>query len=132
MSFPIFDYNSKIEEMIHKGNDPIKLLRDIQSVVGAGSLPEYLIRYVARTMQKGTDSIAIHPSSTIENYTDAEGLSKARIERTKGFMGQVRRDFPNALHHFKIFFNKQNKARLFYKFNGNISFVQNVKNARRV
>jgi hypothetical protein len=54
---------------------------------------------------------------------------KVKIERTKGLFGQVKRDFPDAVHHFKIFFNDKNKARVIYKFNGNISFVKNVKNA---
>jgi hypothetical protein len=132
MSFPMFDYDDGLDSIIHESNDPIETLRRLQSKIGSGSLPEYLIRYVQRTMPKGRDSIAIHRSGTIENYKESDGLSKERIERTKGFMGQVRRDFPEALHHFKIFFNKKNKARLFYKFNGNISFVQNVKHARRI
>jgi hypothetical protein len=132
MSFPMFDYDEGLDSIIRETNNPIETLRRLQAKIGSGSLPEYLIRYVQRTLPKGSDSIAIHRSATIENYKDSDGLSKDRIERAKGFMGQVRRDFPDALHHFKIFFNRKNKARLFYKFNGNITFIQNMKNARRV
>jgi hypothetical protein len=78
-------------------------------------------------MPGGPTSVAVHPSSTIENYTDRDGLNKETIERKKGFFGQTHRDFPDALHHLKIFFNGVGKARLFYKFNGSISFIKNLK-----
>jgi len=35
--------------------------------------------------------------------------------------------FPLAVHHIKIFYNAQNKARLFYKFDGSIQFIKNIK-----
>jgi len=54
---------------------------------------------------------------------------KVKIERSKGLFGQVTRDHPDAIHHFKIFFNSRGKARLIYKFSGNITFIKNVKNA---
>ena len=129
MSFPIFDYTPEIEDIMHKDGAPIDKLRALQKAIGADRLPEYLIRYISRTMAKGRDSIAIHKSDSIEGYKDKEGLSKERIERKKGFMGQLRRDFPNALHHFKIFYNGKNKARLFYRFSGSISFIENLKHA---
>ena len=80
-------------------------------------------------MPNGAQAVAVHPSATIENYTDKEGLNKELIERSKGFFGQTHRDFPQALHHLKIFFNAANKARVFYKFNGSISFIKNLKHA---
>jgi hypothetical protein len=52
-----------------------------------------------------------------------------KIERKKGLFGQAKRDAPDALHHFKVFFNDHGKARLVYRFNGNITFLKNVKHA---
>jgi hypothetical protein len=129
MSFPIFDYNSSVDEKIRAINDPIEALRKLQSLVGTGSLPEYLIRYVQKMMPAGPDSIAFHPAGNVGNMKDAD---KVKIARTKGLMGQVRRDFPDAIHHFKIFYNDKDQARLIYKFVGSISFIQNVKHARRI
>ncbi|WP_146689571.1 Z1 domain-containing protein [Bradyrhizobium canariense] len=127
MSFPIFDYSPEIELIIKQTNDPLVCLKQLQHKIGSDSLPDYLIRYVQRILPNGPSSIAVHPSSTIEHMKDAD---KVKIERTKGLFGQVRRDFPDAVHHFKIFFNGQNKARVIYKFDGNISFLKNAKNAR--
>lgn len=127
MSFPIFDYSPDVDRIIQESNDPLACLKKLQDRIGSDSLPEYLIRYVQRILPKGPDSVAFHSSSTIEHMKDAD---KVKIERTKGLFGQVKREFPDAVHHFKIFFNSKNKARVIYKFNGNISFVKNVKNAR--
>jgi Z1 domain/Type III restriction enzyme, res subunit len=129
MSFPIFDYSPKIERIIKESNDPLACLKQLQLVIGSDSLPDYLIRYVQRILPNGPNSIAFHPSSPISGMKDAD---QEKIERTKGLFGQVKRHFPDAVHHFKIFFNNKNKARVIYKFNGNISFVKNVKNARRI
>ena len=35
--------------------------------------------------------------------------------------------FPNALHHIKVFYNDQGKARFFYKYEGSIQFVKNTR-----
>ncbi|MBI5261081.1 MAG: DEAD/DEAH box helicase family protein [Bradyrhizobium sp.] len=126
MSFPIFDYSPELERIIHGSNDPLATLRQLQTKIGSDALPDYLIRYVQRVLPNGPGSIALHPSSTIERMKDAD---REQIERTKGLFGQAKRDFPDATHHFKIFYNAQNKARLIYRFNGNISFLKNVKNA---
>jgi hypothetical protein len=126
MSFPIFDYSDDIETITQGSNDPLASLRRLQAKIGNDALPDYLIQYVQRILPNGPNSIALHSSSTIEKMKDAD---KIKIERTKGLFGQVQRDFPDAVHHFKIFFNDKNKARVIYKFNGNISFLKNAKHA---
>jgi hypothetical protein len=127
MSFPIFDYSSDIENIV-QSNDPIEGLRKLQNRIGTDSLPDYLIEYVKRFLPNGPASVALHGSSTIENMKDA-ATNQEKIERTKGLFGQVTRNNPNALHHFKIFYNAKQKARLIYKFSGNITFIKNQKNA---
>jgi hypothetical protein len=127
MSFPIFDYAADIESIM-QSNDPIEGLRKLQARIGTDSLPDYLIEYVLRFLPSGPASVALHESSTIENMKDA-ATNQEKIERTKGLFGQVTRNHPNALHHFKVFYNAKQKARLIYKFSGNITFIKNTKNA---
>jgi len=126
MSFPIFNYTDDLEKIIDQKSDAISRLKKIQAKIGSDSLPDYLLQYVQRILPNGPNSIALHESSTIERMKDAD---KTKIERTKGLFGQVRREFPDAVHHFKVFFNDKKKARIIYKFNGNISFLKNLKNA---
>ena len=72
--------------------------------------------------------VAIHPSSSIEGYKDADGLDKIAIERRRGLIGQSQTaQFPAATHHLKIFTNKEGKGRLFYKFSGSIQFIKNAR-----
>ncbi|WP_298243197.1 Z1 domain-containing protein [uncultured Bradyrhizobium sp.] len=125
MTFPIFDYSTDLEQIIAGSNDPIIGLKRLQERIGSDALPDYLLRYVQRILPKGPASIALHKSSDIEGMKDAD---HEKIERKKGLFGQVKREFPEAVHHFKIFRNKKNKARVIYKFDGNISFLKNVKN----
>jgi hypothetical protein len=131
MSFGMFEYSGAVEVALQSSNDPMTALRNLQAKIGSGALPDYLLRYIESTtrMTNGVDSIAIHHSGTVEKMRDAD---KERISRSKGLMGQAKRDFPAALHHFKIFFNDGGMARIVYRFNGNITFLKNVKNARRV
>jgi Z1 domain/Type III restriction enzyme, res subunit len=126
MTFPIFDYSPEVERIIAEGNNPVASLKRLQGKIGNDALPDYLISYVQRILPNGPGSIALHPSSTIEKMKDAD---KVKIERKKGLFGQVRREYPDAIHHFKIFFNDKNKARVIYKFDGNITFLKNVRNA---
>jgi hypothetical protein len=127
MSFPIFDYADDIDAIMRESNDPIEGLNKLMRRIGSDSIPEYLLQYVQRVLPNGADSIALHSSSTIERMKDAD---QDKIERTKRLFGQVTRDFPKAVHHFKIFHNGKGQARLIYKFSGNITFLKNVKNAR--
>jgi hypothetical protein len=126
MSFPIFDHSDEVKRIVAETNNPLSCLKRLQDAVGTDALPEYLIRYIERVLPNGPSSIAIHPSSTVENMHDADPVN---ITRDKGLFGQAKRAFPDALHHFKIFYNDREKARLVYRFNGNISFLKNVKHA---
>jgi Z1 domain len=130
MSFRIFDYDEGLEKVIGGSGDPMARLRSVQKRIGKEALPDYLIRYVERTSPAGAKSVALHGSTSIAGYKDADGLNKAKIERARGFFGepQMQRDkFREAIHHFKIFYNGKNKGRIFYKFDGSIKFIKNLK-----
>jgi hypothetical protein len=128
MSFRLFQYDPGICGIIDSSDDPVSKLKAVQEFIGHESLPDYLVRYVQRTMPFGQKSIAIHNPTSVEGYKEATGLNKDKIERAKGFFGKSQREkFPDAIHHFAIFYNAQHKARIIYKFVGNISFIKNLK-----
>jgi hypothetical protein len=129
MSFRLFDYDSSLINFIRKPIGPVEKLQEIRERIGPDALPEYLIRFVQRTMPSGTASIAIHDPVSIEGYKEASGLNKTKIERAKGFFGKSQRQkYPDAIHHFAFFYNGRGKARLIYIFVGSISFIKNLKN----
>jgi hypothetical protein len=127
MSFSLFDYKSEVEPIIANSAPSFDKMERLAAVLGEAAFPEYLRRYIRRVSPGGSGSIAIHPSTDISKYTDADGLDKANVIRKRGFMGKPQTDrHPNALHHLIIFHNCGAKARLFYKFIGTIQFIKNT------
>lgn len=126
MSFQIFDFSYKILEIIgNKEYDAYNKLERIMQDLGEDCAPKYLLEFIRHFSPKNIQSIAFHPCASIEGFKDADHES---IVRLRGFMG--RRDmefdkFPDAVHHLKVFYNAQNRARLFYKYAEKISFIKN-------
>lgn len=128
MGFPIFQYTKAIDDVIEKNPSSVSSLREIQKAIGKQSLPDYLIEYIDRFSPSGSASLAIHATGSIEGYADAD---KKKIVRKKGLIGKSDREetkFPKAIHHVKIYRNDRGLARVFYKYQGNISFLRMQRN----
>lgn len=131
MSFQMFDCPdpTSLDEIVEAGPQSIGTLKRLANAVGSG-VPAFLIKYLESAVSTQPDSLAIHKSSSISGYK-SDGVDQDAISRTKGFIGQPqleRKRFPNAIHHVKIFYNEEGKARLFYKNQGGgVQFVQNLK-----
>ena len=113
MRFAVFTYHKDIENIIDTQTEPLKKLNQIRNLIGDKALPEYLINFIQNYSQNPHE-ILIHPSSSIENWKDAD---QETIDRRKGFIGRgdMQKDkYPHAKHHIKIYFSNE-KARLCYK-----------------
>lgn len=133
MSFGLFDFKQvKIEGIINQKNKPIEKIKALSTLLGEGCFPSYLISYIESFCPVGDKSIAIHTPKSIANYQDKAGeTDRATITRTRGFIGKFEMEpaaFPSAIHHINILFNGQNKARVFYKYQGNIRFLKISRN----
>ncbi len=133
MSFEVFNYKSEINQIINQSIKPIEKLYRLQSLLGMNVLPNHLINFITNFSPDGSDSLAIHESTDISNRKD--DTNKVSIYRAKGLIGTNEREekkYPHAIHHIKIFYNKDNlNARVFYRFNGSIKFLKNTrKNAQ--
>jgi SAM-dependent methyltransferase len=127
MSFEIFDYSSEVDSLIAANIDKFNKLRTLSSKLGTRCLPEFLIQYIERFSPQGELSLAIHSTASIDGYGDAD---RERIERKKGLIGKSDREetkYPHALHHIKIYRNSKEKARVFYKYVGSITFLKKWK-----
>ncbi|WP_434657149.1 Z1 domain-containing protein [Chromobacterium violaceum] len=128
MGFQLFEYSTALDELVREAPTSPETLAKLQAVIGIEALPQFLIDYIKASLRSSPGTLAIHESSSIDGYTDAEGLSKELIVRKKGFIGKPqleRAKYITATHHIKIFHNSSNKARLFYKFTEGIQFIQN-------
>ncbi len=129
MSFELFDYHNSIEEIISSDIPSLEKVELIARKLGDSRLPEFLLTYIRNFSPDGDQSLAIHESRSIAGYKDA-GTDQDKVRRTKGFIGQSdleEKKYPLAIHHVKIFFNQAQKARVFYKYKGNIKFLKNLK-----
>jgi hypothetical protein len=130
MSFQIFDCPdvAKLDAIVTHDPQSLGTLKKLAKIIGE-ALPPYLVEYLRAALREAPGSLAIHASSSIEGYKNS--ANQAEISRTKGFIGNPQLElakFPNAIHHVKIFHNGQGKARVFYKNQGGVQFIQNLKN----
>ena len=128
MSFQIFDCPdaSKLDAIIKEGPTQIATLTNLAAEIGE-AMPSFLIKYLEAALKAAPGTLAIHTSSSIEGYKAS--ANQAAISRAKGFIGNNQLEkpqFPNAIHHVKIFHNGNGKARVFYKNTGSVQFVQNL------
>lgn len=131
MSFQIFGCPDpeELNEIITSDPTNLATLTALAEEVGDG-LPEFLIDYLRAALKLVPGTLAIHACSSIEGYEGSPGTDTDKISRTKGFIGKSQLElnkFPGAIHHVKILYNGNGKARVFYKNNGGVQFVQNLK-----
>lgn len=127
MSFQIFDCKDvqTLDAIVDQNPTSVQTLRVLAQHIGDG-MPPFLIRYLESQVQIAPTSLAIHTASSIAGYQKAD---QEAISRSKGFIGNPQLEsakFPNAVHHVKIFYNAQGKARVFYKSRGGAHFIQNM------
>ncbi len=127
MSFAIFEYNPKAEEIIHSsnyGND--QKLNLLHELVGEKAFPEYLVRYVKVRSRNISKDVAFLGTRNIGKETQGHDT----LTRRKGFIGgdEISR-YPDAVHYIKILVNENQQARILYKASGAAKFIKNTKNA---
>jgi hypothetical protein len=134
MSFELFKYDQdSINDILAKNIKPLQKVKALSELLGKQCLPDYLINYMETFCPAGDESIAVHSPTPITGYADKPGeIDKATITRTRGFIGdpQLQKGkYPNAIHHINILHNDRGKARVFYKYEGNIRFLKTPKKA---
>lgn len=127
MSFEKFIYKAEIDALLGDTATSFDRIKQLRDLLGDNCLPAYLLEFVKAFSPHSTASLAMHPSNTIEGYADAD---HADVSRKKGLIGKSDREearFPNAIHHIKIYKNSQGEARVFYRYEGKISFAKMTK-----
>ena len=129
MSFDLFAFDpAGIQEILDKQISSLQKIKALSELLGKNCLPDYLINYIENFRPAGDASLAVHAPKSIAGYTDKAGeIDKATITRTKGFIGDNQLElgkYPDAIHHINILFNGAGKARVFYKYQGDIRFLR--------
>ena len=131
MSFELFDYSSVADDIedILKQNDVSNLqkVKALSELLGSNKFPQYLIDYIENFLPSADRSIALHEPKSISGYKESESLDRENIVRARGFIGQRELEpekYTEAIHHINILHNENGKARVFYKYQGNIRFLK--------
>lgn len=124
MSFQMFDISQEVLGSMGASTTGINALWGLRQKIGAPALPEFLIKYIEQTSPDGDDSVVLHRPTDISGQTSV-GTNVKNITREKGFMGKSQleeKKFPKCIHHLKVFYNSDGKARVFYKLKG-VQFI---------
>lgn len=129
MSYAKFSFN--LEEynkiFLNESLNSIEKLEKINQLVGEDALPKYLLDFIKSNIGQNIFLLAVHEAKDIESYKDSD---TEKIERAKGLIGNFEtRKFPKATHHIKVFYNKNNEAKVFYRYKDNIRFLKNMKDS---
>jgi len=132
MSFDLFRYDpAGITKVLGQQTSPLRKVKALSELLGKNCLPDYLINFIENFCPVGDKSVAVHNPRPIAGYADKAGeIDKATITRTKGFIGDRELEltkYPDAIHHINILFNETGKARVFYRYRGNIRFLRTPK-----
>ncbi len=126
MAFALFDYNSAISDVIDGQLSNSGKLDALGELLGDDAFPEYLRRFIVRTCASVETGVSFQKTASVQPNMTAE--EKATITRRRGLMGssQTKRSGVEE-HYLKIFTNDDGKGRLYYKFDGSIQFMKNLR-----
>jgi hypothetical protein len=126
MGFALFDFDDDLDRLVESGNSIVDKLSALHERLGDDAFPEYIKRFIVRTSRDIETAVGIQQSAHV--YATMTADEKAGIYRQKGLMGASQlRGGPETIHFLKIFTNDDGKGRLYYKFDGSIQFIKNMK-----
>lgn len=126
MSFAIFDFEPEFDLIAESGASAADKINALADKLGDAAFPPYLREFILHSLSKGKlglkvfTSAGMFPSMTEQEKTD--------IQRRQGFLTIREADRTgNTAHFLRIYRNDAGKARLFYKFDGSVQFIKNLK-----
>ena len=134
MGFKLFKFDSSVEKIMKSSqHNNYEKLKELQKVLGDDHVPSYILLFIEHNMPQQEKSISINGPTSIDTfnpkYTDI-----SNIERPRGFIGgadirRIKAENPDAIHHIWIYYSpiQQNKARLFYVYDGKYTVIRNLK-----
>jgi len=127
MSFGLFDYSPQADDILASGISSKEKLSLLQNTLGDQAFPGYLKRFIERTLISQPGALFVHAPLDVSGYKDP-GVQN--VVRTKGFIGanQLAKAPSGTVHHLFVAHDAKKKARVIYKFAGNIQFIRNSAN----
>jgi hypothetical protein len=126
MSFATFDFDSSLDSIADEKLSSAEMVAALADNLPEPSFPTYLQQFILQSTASGKLRLKVFKSATV--FPSMTPEEKERIERRRGFLTIREEDRAGGKAHFiRIFRNDQGKARLFYKLEGSVQFLKNVK-----
>jgi Z1 domain len=126
MSYAMFDFDYKLDEIAHSNVSAADKVNQLGHHLGDAAFPLYLREFILRQLSTGKQGMKVFVSAGM--FPSMSDDEKAQIQRRQGFLTIREGDrVGNTSHFLRIFRNDDGKARLFYKFDGSIQFIKNLK-----
>jgi hypothetical protein len=122
ISFGQFDFKDSIKNEYLTTNDKVKTLENLQKLIGPDCFPNEILNYVKINLPLKGSNIHFQNLRNIEDIKSGNP-NYVKITREKGGLVDTLKD-ENIIHYFAIFYNNNNKARLFYKPTTKIKFLK--------
>ena len=126
MSFAIFDFSADMDDIAVSTLSSADKVNKLADKLGDAAFPSYLREFILHSISRGNNRLKVFQSGGMfPSMTEQE---KTDIQRRQGFLTIRDSDRSgNTVHFLRIFRNDAGKARLFYKFDGSVQFIKNLK-----
>jgi hypothetical protein len=126
MSFAMFDFDSTLDDLVDEDLPAPEMIGRLAEMLPEASFPSYLQQFILQSTATGKLGLKVFKSATVFPKMTPE--EKSRIERRRGFLTIREEDREGGNAHFiRIYRNDEGKSRLFYKLEGSVQFLKNVK-----
>lgn len=126
MSYALFDFAEDLDAIATSSASASEKLIQLEQRLGEAAFPHYLREFIQRSISSGRQGIKIFSSGGM--FPSMTPEEQSNIQRRQGFLTIRDSDRAgNNVHFLRIFRNDHGKARLFYKFDGSVQFIKNLK-----
>ncbi len=126
MSYAMFDFDEKLDQIAESNVSAADKVCALAEQLGDAAFPKYLLEFIQRQLSTGRQGLKVFVSAGM--FPSMSEDEKAQIQRRQGFLTIREGDrVGNTCHFLRIFKNDDGKARLFYKFDGSVQFIKNLK-----
>ena len=131
MSFDIFPISNALIDATSRSISGYQNFEEILNLLPENNVSEHVLQFVKSRKRFDDASIVFHSSRQIKG---SKNIDEVNISRDRGLLGgedYEAKEFPLAIHHFKIFYNHSNMARVIYSYRGNDRSIKFLKVNRR-
>lgn len=126
MSFAIFNFSSELDDIAAAPLSSSDKVNQLADKMGDAAFPRYLREFILHSLSRGKTGLKVFQSAGM--FPSITPQEKADIQRRQGFLTIRETDrLGKTVHFLRIFRNDLGKARLFYKFDGSVQFIKNLK-----